>query len=245
MNRKGGFDPRSKLILVLCISSLGVLLQDVWWMGAVLGVALLMSLLFGAEPLNALWRLRRIIWIFAAMAFVQSIFTSGGEYLLVVRGVPVLTTLGLHRGVTILFRVLIILVSARIMTTCSSRDIIQGLYQWKIPYEIAFMVALAIRFLPLLRQEAQDMFTAVQLRGLQLDQIPWGEKIKIYSYLLMPMVSSVLAKSEELAVAVEMRGFRAYPHRTSHRTLKLQVKDYMLMSLSALVTVFVTVAAVT
>jgi energy-coupling factor transport system permease protein len=42
----------------------------------------------------------------------------------------------------------------------------------RIPYEIAFMVSVAIRFLPLLTDEIKNVVTAVQLRGIELDKIP-------------------------------------------------------------------------
>ncbi len=45
----------------------------------------------------------------------------------------------------------------------------------------------------------------------------------------MPMITSVIIKSQELSIAVEMRGFRARPQRTSLRMLSLKTKDYLVM----------------
>ncbi|ACB83934.1 energy-coupling factor transporter transmembrane component T family protein [Natranaerobius thermophilus] len=230
------YDPRTKLFIVMCLSSLAVFLEDLVLMTGVLIVALGISFYFQSEVLKAIYKLRKFLWIFVAMVFIQSIFTSGGEELFSIGDITVLSSLGVTRGISIILRIMIILVSATIMGTSSSRDIVQGLYQWKIPYELAFMVAIAIRFLPLLKEEAVDIITAIQLRGLELEKVPWGKKIKIYSYLIMPMISSVIVKSRELAIAVEMRGFRAYPTRTSYRVLHLSIKDYAVMFSAGLIT---------
>ncbi|MFO8060975.1 MAG: energy-coupling factor transporter transmembrane component T [Bacillota bacterium] len=230
------FDPRTKLVLVMCISSLAVILQDVLLMSFITLLAVVLSLFFGSALVKGLKRFRAFAWIFVLMVVVQSVFTSGGSEIFGLGGITLISTLGLHRGATVVLRILIIVASAGIMTTCSSRDIMQGLSQWRIPYELVFMVAVAIRFLPLLREEAVDILTAVQLRGLELDRIPVRQRLRVYSYLLMPMISSVLGKSQELALAVEMRGFRAHPQRTSYRVLKPGGWDYALSALALLLT---------
>jgi len=230
------YDPRSKLVLVMAISSLAVVLNDVILMLGVMAAALLFSLYFKSSLFKVLVKLKKFIGVFAAMIFVQSIFLTGGRELVALGGFTLITTRGLYNGTAILLRMMIIITSATIMGTANSRDIVQGLYQWKIPYELAFMVSVAIRFLPLLKEEAVDIYTALQLRGLDFSRMPLRTKIRIYSYLMMPLISSVLNKARELAIAVEMRGFRAGSTRTSYRQLKLKRKDYLLMAASGLAT---------
>lgn len=234
-DRDRTLDPRTKLVLVLCISSLAVILQDLVLMSLVMLTAVILSFCFASSVVQGLKRFRAFVWIFFAMVLAQSIFTSGGQEILAVGGISLVSTVGLERAGAVIMRILIIVVSAGIMTTTNPRDFVQGLTQWRVPYEIAFMVAVAIRFLPLLREEAVDILTALQLRGVQLDRIPIRERFRVYSYLLMPMIWSVLGKSQELAVAVEMRGFRAYRERTSYRTLRMDYRDYLVMAVSVLV----------
>ncbi len=231
------FDPRAKLVAVMCLSSLAVVFQRPLPLALILILAVLSARYFRSDAVQAARRLRAFLWIFAAMAFVQSLFTAGGAPLLSVCGISLLSTLGLERAGSIVLRFLVIIVSASIMATSSPREIVQGLYQWRVPYELAFMVAVAVRFLPLLRDEAHDALTAIQLRGLKLESIPLRQRLQIYSYLLMPMIASVLGKARELAVAVEMRGFRAYDRRTSHRTLRMRARDWGVVSAAVLVSV--------
>ena len=231
------YDPRTKMVLVMCITTLAVFFRDVFWMFGVLALAFGVSLYFKSETFSVMWKLRKFIWIFIGMIFIQSIFTAGGSDLITLGNITLLTTMGLYNGISILLRMMIIVVSATVLATSNSRDIVQGLYQWKIPYELAFMVSVAIRFIPMLREEALDMVTAIQLRGVDLEQVPLGKRIRIYSYLLLPMIASVLGKAKELAIAVEMRGFRASSNRTSFRTLNLRVNDYAIMGFSVFFTI--------
>jgi len=145
----------------------------------------------------------------------------------------------LAKGIRVILRMMIIIVSATIMRGSSSREIIQALVQWKIPYEIAFMVSLAIRFLPILRDEAKDVFTAIQLRGIEVEELSLYKRFKVYSYLFMPVLSGVIYRARELSTSIESRGFRAYPERTSYIKLRLSLKDYILMITSMLFTLII------
>jgi energy-coupling factor transport system permease protein len=127
---------------------------------------------------------------------------------------------------------LIIIISATIMAGSSPREIIQGLIQWKIPYEIAFMVSLAIRFIPILGQEAKDAFTAIQLRGIEIDKLSMSKRFKVYSYMFMPVLSGVIHRARELSTSLEARAFRAFPERTSYIKLKLKRADYVIITIS-------------
>ena len=56
----------------------------------------------------------------------------------------------------------------------------------------------------------------------------------MYVSLLMPAVTGMIAKAKDMAVIMEMRGFRAYDQRTSYLTLKLRGGDYAVMALTVM-----------
>lgn len=232
------FDPRSKLALVFSFSSLAVFVKDINLLLIVLVVSIVTSSYFKSD-----WtffkRIKKFIILFVGIAFLQSIFAPAGETLLTISNFPILTSGGLAKGIRVILRMLIIIISATIMRGSSSREIIQALVQWKIPYEIAFMVSLAIRFLPILRDEAKDVFTAIQLRGIEIEKLSLFKRFKVYSYLFMPVLSGVIYRARELSTSIESRGFRAYPVRTSYIKLKLTVKDYILITASLIYTIMI------
>lgn len=230
-------DPRSKLVMVLCLSTLGVFIQDIKILAAVLFAVIVLSATAGSKLFMLVKKLRRILWLFVAIAVIQSIFAPSGKILLNLGGIKLITSGGLYKGVAMVLRMSIVMVSATIMATSNSREIVQGLVQWRIPYEIAFMVSVSIRFLPLLVDEIKNVVTAVQLRGIELDKIPARQRLKVYSYLIMPVVSGAVIKSRELATTMETRAFRAYPKRTSYMALTMQRIDYVVIFTSLIISI--------
>jgi energy-coupling factor transport system permease protein len=148
--------------------------------------------------------------------------------------INLVTEKGLLMGVKTFVRMLVILTSASIMTTVNYRETVQGLVQWKVPYLLAFMVSVALRFLPIFAGELKDSLTALQLRGIDLKKIPFGKKLRVYVYLLTPVVMSVLKRAQTLSMAMEARAFGAYPSRVSYLVLKLKARDYIVQLTSVL-----------
>ena len=160
----------------------------------------------------------------------------GGNALLKLGTVTILTSGGLWGGTTVVLRILILIAAALLFSTFSSRDFILGLVQMKFPYELAFMVSMAVRFLPLFHEEAVNVLIAVQLRGVELKKIPWGKKTDLYRSLFFPLVYSALIKARQMSAAMETRAFRVYPERTYIKRLTLCFADYGVILLSLLTT---------
>lgn len=187
---------------------------------------------FFLEVKGAKGQIKRFIPLFFGLIIIQSVFSPSGTALLAIKDVPLLTSGGVTRGISVILRMFIIISSALILTTSSYQEIIAGLIKMKVPYEIAFMVLLAIRFLPVLMEEFTDAITAIQLRGVRIDRIPFGEKVKIYTYNLMPVVAGSVLKAKKVAVSMETRAFRAYPTRTYIQEINITAKDYLVIFLS-------------
>lgn len=175
-----------------------------------------------------------MLWLIVSLIFIQSIFIADGTSIITLGDITFLTIQGIMKGLQLVLRMLIIIISASIMATNTSREIVQGLVQWRIPYEIAFMVSIAIRFLPMLTDEIRDVVIAIQLRGIELEKIPLRKRIKIYSYVLMPIVANTMVKARKLSTAMEMRGFGVNENRTSYHTLQMRRIDYTVIVITIL-----------
>ena len=230
-------DPRTKLITVLCISTLGLVIKDRGYLAMVLILTIIVAKSYRVDLKRSFKKIKSLIYVLVLIAIIQSIFSQGGEVLFSIRSFTILTTRGLEKGLEFIFRMMIIIFSATIITTSNSREIVQGFVQWGLPYDIAFMVALGIRFLPILSQEIKDSLTAIQLRGVDIKTIPIRKRISVYSYIFTPILVGTLLKAEKLSTAIEMRGFRAYDNRTSYLILKMSKWDYIVISISILFTI--------
>jgi len=230
-------DARTKLAMVACISTTAVVIQHAYVLLLLLIISVILSVIFFGDIKKTMRATGRLWYVFIAIVMVQSIFNRSGEALLAVSGFTVLTDAGLLKGIEFMLRMAIIIFSATIVASSDYREVVQGLVQLKIPYEIAFMVSVGIRFLPLLKSEYIEVMTAIQLRGLDISKIPFKMKLKVFSYIFTPVIYGAVNKARKLSTAMETRAFRAYPERTSYLVLKLDAGDYIVMIVSLVFTV--------
>lgn len=224
-------DPRTKMVMVLCLSTLALIYDTPGPLSLLFVITLVLLLIFRFD-LKAVWGyLKPFLSLMLIIFVVQLIFSPGGKVLLAAGPAPLVTANGLSVGAGVVLRIVVVTAAAMLFTTFSSRDFVLGLVQWKIPYELAFMVSIALRFLPVFRDELSSAITAVQLRGVEVKKVPWGRKIELYRCLFFPVVYGVMLKAQQLAVAMEARGFRAFPQRTYLRRLNLCFADYVVMSI--------------
>lgn len=230
-------DPRTKMVIVACLSGLALMYNSPGPLLAVFAVTLALLLTFHINLSTISGYLKPFVSLMLFLFVIQSIFSPGGQVLLKAGPVALITSHGLIAGATVVLRIMAVTASAMLFTTFNSRDFILGLVQWKVPYELAFMVSIALRFLPLFRDELVNMLTAIQLRGVDLKTVPWGQKFTMYCRLIFPVVYRTMLRAEQLAIAMEARGFRAYPRRTYMRRLVLHRADYIVMPVFLVITV--------
>jgi len=107
----------------------------------------------------------------------------------------------------------------------------------RIPYEIVFMVQLAIRFVPVFSGEIRNTLNAIQLRGVDMRRIYKRKIIGVYINIFSPIVYSVWRKAEKISMLLELRGFRQHENRTYYRDISLKRLDYVVMTASLFMTV--------
>lgn len=232
-------DPRTLLLTAACFSLLAVLIEATWLLALVLAAALLTGIALGAKVLPLMRRLKSFIIIVAFAALMQSLFHAQGQPILLVGGVHLLTTGGLLRGINILLRMGTVIAAAGMLTIHTSRQMTQGLIQMRLPYELAFMASVALRFLPVFAQEFKDTLIAVQLRGVDIKRLRANERLAMYTRILAPVMAGALDKAQKLSISMELRAFRAHPKRTSRFVLRLSGMDCVCMILMILVTAIV------
>lgn len=220
-------DPRTKIIIVFIISSAAILVREVKPLFLLLILVLFICKAFSISLFGEIKRLKNLWSFFLVLALIQSIFTSGGEVLIYIGKLKILTTVGLMSGISIMLRMSIIVYSAIIIASAPPLEVVYGLIAMKLPYEIAFMVLLAMKFLPQFKEEFVDSITAVQLAGTDLNKTPLKQKFSLYTYIMMPSIVKALNKAKYISISMECRGFRAYSSRTSYCKLKIGKIDYL------------------
>jgi energy-coupling factor transport system permease protein len=115
-----------------------------------------------------------------------------------------------------------------------------ALEQSHVPYEFCFAFTTAVRFVPVLAEEAQTIMDAQKARGLELEKGNFLKRVRNYIPILIPLIVSAIRRSLELAEAMESRAWGAAKKRTNLYVLKLRKGDYLFM----LLTIGILVAAI-
>jgi len=116
--------------------------------------------------------------------------------------------------------------------TTSPDHLSLALEKSRVPYEFTFAFTTAVRFVPVLAEEAQTIMDAQKARGLELERGNFMKRIRNYIPVLIPLIVSAIRRSLELAEAMESRGWGASKKRTNLYVLKMRGGDWMLIIIS-------------
>jgi energy-coupling factor transport system permease protein len=107
-----------------------------------------------------------------------------------------------------------------------------ALEQTHVPYEFSFAFTTAVRFVPVLAEEAQTIMDAQKARGLEMEKGNFMKRIRNYIPVLIPLIVSAIRRSLELAEAMESRAWGATKKRTNLYALKFRRGDFALLALT-------------
>ena len=134
-------------------------------------------------------------------------------------------------AMTLRFVVLVESFSVFFLTT--SPDLLGlALEESHVPYEFSFAFTTAVRFVPVLAEEAQTIMDAQKARGLELEKGNFMKRIRNYIPVLIPLIVSAIRRSLELAEAMESRAWGGTKKRTNLYALTLHKGDAILLAIT-------------
>lgn len=96
----------------------------------------------------------------------------------------------------------------------------------KVPvHEIAMMMSIALRFIPILLEETDKIMKAQIARGADFENGNIVKKAKNMIPLLVPLFISAFRRANDLAMAMEARCYRGGDNRTKMKPLKYEKRD--------------------
>jgi energy-coupling factor transport system permease protein len=104
-------------------------------------------------------------------------------------------------------------------------------------HEMALMMSISLRFIPTLMQETDKIMKAQIARGVEFSSGPIKERIKAVIPLLIPLFVSSFKRAEELAIAMEARGYRGGEGRTKYRLLSWNLSDTLQLLILVILTI--------
>jgi energy-coupling factor transport system permease protein len=218
-------DPRIKFVYVCAVFSVTI----VFW-----ETLPLIVLFFAQIPFVVLARVRRD-WLrsMRGAAFLASLIFFTNFLLSFVSAGYVLTTKNVEGAAAMTIRFVVLVESFSIFFLTTSPDHLGlALEQTRVPYELVFAFTTAVRFVPVLAEEAQTIMDAQKARGLELERGNFLKRVRNYIPILIPLIVSAIRRSLELAEAMESRAWGATKKRTNLYVLKMHRGDFALLTVT-------------
>ncbi|MDE7418421.1 MAG: energy-coupling factor transporter transmembrane protein EcfT [Lachnospiraceae bacterium] len=227
-------DPRVKLgTTILFIISLFVF--DGFWGYLVAALFLAVVIKLSKVPFKFMVRGMKSIVFLLSITVIFNLFLTPGEPIVHIRKLTI-TQEGLKLAILLSIRLGFLIIGSSVMTlTTTPNQLTDGLEKMlrplnkiKVPvHEIAMMMSIALRFIPILMEETDKIMKAQLARCADFDSGNLIKKAKSLVPLLVPLFISAFRRANDLAMAMEARCYRGGDHRTKMKPLHYEKRDYI------------------
>ncbi len=219
-------DPRSKMVMSICLSAVSLMFMDIVPLLVMLLVlvpiiALAKSLRRWAKSMQSLAALLVFIVVFNTLL-------SPAEH-------------PFSHSLALALRLVALMTSFSIFfLTVHPDQLSQALTQMRVPFEFAFAVSMAMRYVPTLGLEAYAIMDAQRARGVELDKGNIITRIKNIIPIVVPLIIVSIRRALSIAESMEARGFGAVKERTYLERLEFRRRDWAVAIGSLLILAVVT-----
>ena len=225
-------DPRVKLVGTICYIISLFLVNSVWgYLVAALFLAAMIKL--SNVPFKFMVKGMKAIMFLLMLTVVFNMFLTPGEALISVWKLTI-TKEGLKLAIMMAVRLTFLIIGSSVMTltttpnnlTDGMENLMNPLRKFKVPvHEIAMMMSIALRFIPILMEETDKIMKAQIARGADFESGNIIKKAKALVPLLVPLFISAFRRANDLAMAMEARCYRGGDGRTKMKPLIYKKAD--------------------
>jgi len=234
-------DPRAKILFVFLFIAIVFIANSVITYAILLTFTLMVVILSKIRLYFLITGLKPVIILVVFTFLLHIFFTREGDLLINFWFLEIYEE-GLRQGIFISIRFLVLVFITSILTlTTSPISITDGIEvllgpfkRLKLPvHELALMMSISLRFIPTLMDETGKIMKAQMARGSDIGSSPVKERVKAVVPLLIPLFVSAFKRAEDLATAMEVRGYRGGAGRTRYRQLNWRFVDTLSLMLLA------------
>ncbi len=155
---------------------------------------------------------------------------------------------GLRTAVYMAVRLVYLIIGSSLMTftttpnalTDGIESLLKPLEKVRMPvHDVAMMMSIALRFIPILLEETDKIMKAQIARGADLESGNMIQRAKSMIPILVPLFVSAFRRANDLAMAMEARCYRGGEGRTKMKPLRYQTRDRIAYTIVILYTVAV------
>ena len=246
-------DPRVKLLGVVVYIAAVFVISNIF---ALIGMLIVLGVLIALSkvPLSYILRGMKMILFLMIVAVFFNLFFTDGE-ILWQWWIFKISREGILRAVFFAVRLMLVVVGASLLTYTTTPTTLTGglekvfspLKAIKFPaHEMAMMMSIALRFIPILTEETDKIMKAQSARGADFDSGNIIQKAKALVPILVPLFVSAFRRANDLAMAMEARCYHGGEGRTKMKPLRYGRRDllaYLAMLLYLVVLISVNLLA--
>ena len=185
-------------------------------------------------PLKFIMKGLKPIMILLLITVAFNLFLNNGGEVLVHFWIFQITEDGLEISVYMAIRLIYLIAGSSIMTftttpnalTDGIEKLLRPLNKVKVPvHEVAMMMSIALRFIPILLEETDKIMKAQIARGADLESGNIIQRAKAMIPILVPLFVSAFRRANDLAMAMEARCYRGGEGRTKMKPLVYHSRD--------------------
>lgn len=236
-------DPRAK-IGAMILFMIAIFIPTGYIGYAIIGTIVIFAVFLSKLKLNFIWRsVKPMLFMLLFLLVINVLVIRTGYVMFSVLKFKVYSD-AVFQTLFIVIRLLLMIIITTILTattkplelTLGIEDLLSPFKVIHVPaHEIAMMISIALRFIPTLIEETNRIIKAQTSRGVDLDEGSLKEKLKAILALIVPLFVSAFQRAEELANAMEARGYIPNRARTRYKQLVMTMKDYLLLIIAFIV----------
>ena len=225
-------DPRTKLIgTILYIVSVFLFNTIPGYVAAALFLTVI--IIISKVPPKFIFKGLKAVFILLLITAAFNLFLTPGETVWSAGPLKV-TKEGLGLALKMALRLVFLVTGSSVMTltttpnqlTNAMESLMRPLRRIHVPvHEIAMMMSIALRFIPILMEETDKIMKAQIARGADFESGGLVQKVKNMIPLLVPLFISAFRRANDLAMAMEARCYHGGENRTQMKPLRYQDRD--------------------
>jgi len=225
-------DPRTKIILTMVLMVYYVIIDS--YIQFALAAIFTVIVLAGTKVhiSYVIKSIKPIFFIMIVTGIINLVTTKGNTALelgfvrVTYEGIEITLKMFIRLSIIIINSSMITYTTTPITVTDAIERLLSGLKRFRVPvHEVAMMMSLSIRFIPILAEETNKLMKAQASRGTEFDQGGIIKRTKSYIPLLVPLLAGAFRRAEELAMAMEARCYRGGEGRTRLKQLTYTKED--------------------
>lgn len=234
-------DPRAKIMAMLLL--LITIFFPAGWIGyGVIFVSVSVVIILSKLSVSFIWKaMKPMLFMLFFLLVINALVLKTGTVLFTI-GSWSLYSDAVFQTLYIAVRLLLMIMITTCLTattkplemTLGIEDLLSPFQKIGLPsHEIAMLISIALRFIPDLIDETARIIKAQESRGVDMKEGKLMERVMAILSLIVPLFVSAFQRAEDLANAMEARGYAPGLPRTRYKQLEMKKQDWFLLACCA------------